>query len=234
MSSRRDVIRRGMAAMTIAMLALVARRIGTGAGLSEQAHPHHRRLRARRRQRHLRPPDRTEAQRAARPAGSDREQAGRRRHHRHRLRGQVAARRLHAAGRRHRRHDHQPGGLQQAALRDAAGPRADLDDRLVSAARRRPRRRPGEQHPGAGGLCQGEPRQGQLRQLLARLPAPHRAAQAEDGRAARAHRLQEQRREPHGHHLRRGAGGHRRRAAGVRAPEGRQGQGAGGDRGHSA
>ena len=140
----------------------------------------------------------------------------------------AAARRLHAAGRRHRRHDHQSGGLQQAALRHGAGFRADLDDRLVPAARHRECRRAAAQHPGAGGLRQGQSGEGQLCQLLGGVPAGHRAVQAEDGRAVRAHRLQEQRREPDGRRVRRGADGAGRRAARVRPPEGRQDQGAGG------
>ena len=77
---------------------------------------------------------------------------------------------------------------------------------------------PAQQRAGAGGLRQGQPGEGQLCQLLGGLPAGHRAVQAEDGRAARAHRLQEQRREPDGRRLRRGADGARRRAARVRPP----------------
>ena len=81
---------------------------------------------------------------------------------------------------------------------------------------------------GAGGLRQGEPGESQLRQLLARVPARHRAVQAEDGGAARAHRLQEQRRDADRRGVGRGAGGARGRAAGLGPPEGRQDPGAGG------
>ncbi len=240
MPNTREVTRRGalqgLAAATLAgsrrCPGAGARR--SGADLSQQADPHHRRLRARRRQRHLRAPDRPEAQRAARPARVGGEQAGRRRRHRHRLRGQVAARWLHAAGGGDRRHDHQPGRLQQAALRDAAGFRAAVDDRLLSAARHGQRQRTGEEHRGAGGLRQGQPGEGQLCQLLARLPARHRAVQAEDGSAARAHRLQEQRRDADSRGVRRGAGGAGGCASRLGPPESRQDQGPGGHVGCSA
>ena len=95
-------------------------------------------------------------------------------------------------------------------------------------------RRAGAHGGGVGGLRQGEPGESQLRQLVGRLPARNRAVQDEDGRPARAHRLQEQRRDADGRRRRRGAGGAGRRPARVGPSEGRQDQGAGGHLGQAA
>ena len=54
---------------------------------------------------------------------------------------------------------------------------------------------------------QGEPGAGQLCKLVGSLPARHRAVQDEDRRAARAHRLQEQRRDGDRRCRRRGSAG---------------------------
>ena len=80
---------------------------------------------ARRIERHRRAGPGAQDERAARTAGRRGESPGRQRHHRHRVRREVRARRLHvAAGKREPAGD-QPAYLLQAALRHARRLRAD-------------------------------------------------------------------------------------------------------------
>ena len=99
-----------------------ARAARLGAGLSQQADPHDRAVRARRHDRPAGPHRRrASAERLGRQCRG-REQERRRRQHRRGAGRQGAARRLHAAARHGRHRRHQPVPLQEDAVRHARRP----------------------------------------------------------------------------------------------------------------
>ena len=111
---------RGHARLVVAdcLTHCAARRRGASPGLSCQAGQAHCRLHSWRRRRYQRAHPGRQADRDLR-LDHRREQAGRRHQYRQRIRGQVGARRLHAALHQSRRRD-QHVALQEAALRRAA------------------------------------------------------------------------------------------------------------------
>ena len=108
--------------------------------------------------------------RAARPAVRDREPAGRRHHHRHRICRARRARRLHAIVGDvvvcHQRH-----ALRQAQLQFHPRHRAGRQHRFPAAGGRGQSGAAGQNHPGADRLRQGQSRQDQLRHRRGRLVA---------------------------------------------------------------
>ena len=155
---------------------------GIRAGLAHEADPLHRAVSAGRHVGHPRAHDRREARDRARPDHRRREQAGRQRQCRRRLRGQVAARRLHVPARGHRRDRDQPERVSDAAVRSRQGFRAGDDGRVLAAHPRRASGRAGASGGGARRAREVEARQAQLRGVVDRQRAASR------GRRVRAAR----------------------------------------------
>ena len=208
-----------------------ARRIpGRGRGLSQP--PGHPRgaVRAGRQHHHRRPHHRRSHGGDARPADHHRQPARRRRNRRHPPGREKCARRLHHRARLHRHAGHRPVAVSQCRLRRAQGFRADRPHRHRAEHARGPSVVPGAFGAGADRLCQGEPRQGQLRlgRRRHRRPCRRRAIGATSRHQAHPHPLQGNRaghdrppRRPHPDVVRAGAGGTReRQAAGCCASRG--------------
>ena len=113
------------------------------------------------------------------------------------LGGEVHARRLHVARRSGRRDDHRHGDLAQHSVRHLQGLRADLDASRLSNARRRQQGPPSQDRRRAGGLAEGQPRQGELSDAVAGVHAADRALQDQDRRAGPGDFLPQQQRIGH-------------------------------------
>ena len=138
--------------------------------LSRQADPFHRRLRARRRDRHLRAADFQRSAGGARPAGRDREPPRRRRLYRLEPRRLLRSGRLHAAacGERGR---HQPGALQEIEVQlrsDHAIRRGGRACGVAVGAGRR-QQRAGQDRGGAARLFEDRAAEDELRLRRRRL-----------------------------------------------------------------
>ena len=141
-----------------------------GAGLSRQAHSYHRAVCGRRHHRRHRPRAGTAARGGLGSTGRDREQAGRRhRPGRHRIRREIRARRLHAAGDRRRDLRHLASYLQQAAVRPDQRFRAGHRSRHQPAGAGRAPLAAGAHARRAGRLRQEEAGRAQLRHLRHRI-----------------------------------------------------------------
>ena len=161
MKCQREHGRRCCWARRLRLLAAVATALGAGrrcGELSEQADPRDRAVRGRRRQRHLRAPGRQQAVGNPRPAGHQREQAGRRRPDRRRVRDEPAARRLHDVHRRERRDVGRGRGLSEPVLSSDQDIHSAVDDRELPADPRRAGGSSGEERQGAGRVGEEESR----------------------------------------------------------------------------
>ena len=162
-----------------------------------------------------------EARRADRLDRDHREQARRRRPARGRLRREGGARRLHRSGRRKRRDGDRADHLQDR-LRHAEELRAGDHDRRLPADPGGASGPSGQDREGAGGVDQGQSRQGELFDFVAGLHAADRAVQAAHRREGRRHSVQEQRRDAARRRVRQRRDGGHRSAADHRAGAGRQ------------
>ncbi len=186
MATRRLVDRAGLAAR--------GRAARLCAGLPEPAGEGRRAVLAGRRRRRPDARDRAGALQAPRRAGDRREQARRRCDDRRRSRGEVAARRLHAAARVADDRD-QRDALPEAPVRPDRGLRADHADRPRARRARGEPRAPGEDAAGIDRVREGAAGAARLRVVGQRQrPAPLlRAARIVDGHQGQSHSLQRQR-----------------------------------------
>src|SRR5262249_11570553 len=154
-----------------------------GADLSVAAGAHHRRLSARRLDRHSWPADGTMAVTAGRSAVRGRKPAGSRWQCRQRGRRPCSARRLYAPDVRHRQHD-QRDALRQAQLRFHPRLRAGRGGHARGQRDRRASLGSGQQRSGADRLCKSQSGQGHHGLVGGRnlAASQRRAVPIDDGR----------------------------------------------------